>query len=93
MRFFRPDTLRIVLFVSFFVVAFFGWRESLAFSDGPAATTGIWTIWIVLLAPLGLLPFDLFRSVPLIFWLVQIAYFYLLACVIASVAAMLMTRR
>lgn len=99
MRFFRPDAVRITLLAVFLVIAFLGWRESAAFSDHGATTpTALWPIWMVLLAPLGLLlllfrkagfEIDLFRAAPVVFWIVQILYFYVLSCAIAAIAAAL----
>lgn len=99
MRFFRPDVVRITLLVVFLVIAFLGWRESAAFTDdGVAVPTSFWPVWMVLLAPLGLLlllfrkaglEFDLFRAAPVVFWIVQILYFYVLSCAIAAIAAAL----
>lgn len=96
MRFFRPDAVRITLLAVFLFIAFLGWRESGAFSDhGDAPATGFWTLWMALLAPLGLLlllfrkagvTIDLFHAAPVVFWAVQIIYLYAMGCAIASIA-------
>jgi len=102
MRFLRPDLSRLILLAMFLALAFLGWREADAFSDqGNAPGTAVWPIWMALLAPLGLvlhglktigLETDVFRAVPVVFWIVQFVYFYLLACVIAAVAGALRRR-
>jgi hypothetical protein len=96
MRFLRPDVVRLILFAVFLAIAAGGAYEARGFSEeGSGHLFGAWTIWMVLLAPLGLLLIavdaigprvDLFRAAPVVFWGVQIAYFYLLACVIAAIA-------
>jgi len=94
MRFFRPDAVRICLLALFLLIAFFGWRESAAFTkEGTVPSTAFWTFWMALLAPLGALillldkgglTIDLFHAPPAVFWAVQTIYFYVVACVIAS---------
>ena len=103
MRLFRPDLLRLLLLAIFVAIAIGGSYEARSFSEEATRRFfGAWTVWMALLAPLGLLlivmdaislKIDLFRAPPAVFWAVQIVYFYLLACVIAGVAQAIHRRR
>lgn len=101
MRFLRPDPLRLVLLAVFVAVAVGGAYEARGFSEeGSGGLFGAWTIWMALLAPLGLLfitldliglKLDVFDR-PVLFWSVQVVYFYLLASVIAAIVQMVWRR-
>jgi len=94
-----PDGKRLLLFALFLAMAMGGMIQAWAFSDVPPKPAlydllrplPIWPLWMLLLAPLALLSaplrllgLDLMEGSYGLFVVANLAYFYLLSCLIVA---------
>ena len=95
-EFFRPTAAKVIVFGVLALIAIGGSLQSSGFGQRePGFLPGlpIWPVWMFLLVPVAVVARAVLRGPAVIFWGVQLVYFYLLACLAARLANLARTWR